>query len=166
MNPNSLANLDPQAGFKHGHSTKVRRSPTYTTWDAMKRRCLNPNSRDYKDYGGKGITIDPSWTEFKNFLADMGERPVGMTIDRKDGTKGYTKDNCRWATHTEQMRNKRTNVYFAIDNVKMLQTDWAIKQGLRLTTIKHRIRAGWSVKAAVLTPARPKKPNGSAKKGK
>ena len=74
----------------------------------MKRRCLNPKSTQFKHYGGRGIGIDdPRWLEFSPFLADMGERPEGMTIDRIDGDKGYSKANCRWATQKDQIANRR-----------------------------------------------------------
>lgn len=72
----------------------------------MKNRCLNPNATDYPRYGGRGIRVCDRWLSFENFLADMGERPNGTTIDRIDGSKGYEPTNCRWATASEQQRNR------------------------------------------------------------
>ena len=91
---------------KHGHS-KVggKRSPTYTSWHAMWDRIRHPKPREAKTYGN--LYIDPRWEEFANFLADMGERPEGKTIDRIDNAKGYYKDNCRWATPFEQVMNRK-----------------------------------------------------------
>lgn len=82
-------------------------SPTYRSWAMMKNRCLNPNAMDFAYYGGRGIRVCRSWLKFKNFLADMGSRPDGTTLDRKNNNKGYTPKNCRWATKQEQSRNRR-----------------------------------------------------------
>lgn len=84
-----------------------QRTGANRSWDCMKQRCTNPKHRAYKDYGGRGITICDSWMKFDNFLRDMGERPEGMTLDRIDNSKGYCKENCRWATGYEQGWNKR-----------------------------------------------------------
>lgn len=86
-------------------------SREYCTWDNMLQRCRNPNSTSYKNYGARGITIAPEWENFEIFYAEMGSRPEGMSIDRKDVSKGYNKENCRWATATEQNTiNKRLQV--------------------------------------------------------
>jgi hypothetical protein len=73
----------------------------------MLARCMNPSQRDWKDYGGRGITIDPRWRTFENFLAYMGERPAGTTLDRIDVNGNYEPGNCRWATPKEQRANQR-----------------------------------------------------------
>jgi hypothetical protein len=73
----------------------------------MRQRCQNADHPRYPDYGGRGIAIDPCWDSFANFLADMGERPEGMTLDRIDNDRDYAPWNCRWASFSEQRRNQR-----------------------------------------------------------
>jgi hypothetical protein len=83
-------------------------SPTYWAWHAMLQRCRNPNHPNFKDYGGRGIKIDNRrWFRFVNFRTDMGDRPPGMMLDRRDNDKGYSKKNCRWATPKESANNRR-----------------------------------------------------------
>ena len=83
-------------------------SPEYRCWVGMLQRCTNPKVRNWKNYGGRGIRIDdPRWLKFVNFFADMGVRPNGMSLDRIDNEKGYSKSNCRWATASEQNKNRR-----------------------------------------------------------
>lgn len=93
----------------HGHSVGYVLTPTYRTWRTMKNRCLNPNVDNYRFYGGRGITVCARWRDsFEAFLADMGERPEGKTLDRFPNKNGnYEPGNCRWATMVEQMQNTR-----------------------------------------------------------
>jgi hypothetical protein len=93
---------------KHGDQSRVdgRRSPTYRSWDGMKQRCLNPKATGYARYGGAGITVCDRWLDFANFLEDMGARPDGTTLDRIDSARGYEPGNCRWATRSEQNKNR------------------------------------------------------------
>lgn len=87
---------------KHGHAAGGI-SPTYRSWEQMLHRC-----RHHPEYAGRGITFDPRWARFENFLADMGERPPGrLSIDRIDNDGNYTKDNCRWTTYSVQNSNQR-----------------------------------------------------------
>lgn len=96
----------------HGMSRRKNRppTPTYQSWRAMKTRCTTKTSSQYHRYGGAGISICSEWLTFENFLADMGERPPGTSIDRIDNTKGYFKENCRWATAKTQARNRKLKI--------------------------------------------------------
>lgn len=91
-------------------------SKTYKTWIQMKQRCTNPKSTSYPYYGGVGISFDPSWKEFQSFIGDMGIRPEGMTLDRIDNTKSYSKDNCRWQTPKEQANNRTNNIFVELED--------------------------------------------------
>lgn len=93
--------------YKHGHGKSAAQSPTYQTWMGMYNRCNNTKQRSHKNYGGIGITVCDRWRKsFENFLADMGERPDGMTLDRIDVNGNYEHSNCRWATTKQQYENK------------------------------------------------------------
>ena len=92
---------------KHGHARSGKLSPTYVSWYSMRTRCGNPNARNFKHYGGRGISVCEHWSSFENFLKDMGERPSGMSIDRIDVDGNYELKNCKWSTASEQVKNQR-----------------------------------------------------------
>lgn len=94
----------------HGHtSRKFGKSPTYLSWGAMRARCKNPKNKKYHLYGGRGVSVCARWDKFENFLCDMGVRPEGMTLDRRDFNGNYEPGNCRWATYKEQAHNCRNS---------------------------------------------------------
>jgi hypothetical protein len=121
----------------------MKKHELYCTWAAMKQRCHNPNDASYPRYGARGVFVCDEWRHsFSRFLADMGERPAGLTLDRKDSTGPYSPDNCRWATYTEQARNTRRNHLHTIDGVTRCLTEWCEVLGEPWTTVKKRVAAG------------------------
>lgn len=121
--------------FKNQH-------PLYHVWRSMRDRCRNPNFKQFADYGGRGITICDRWNSFAAFVEDMGPRPDGYTLDRIDNDKGYGPDNCRWASHKEQQRNRRVNVYVTVDGVRHLAVALGDINGVKTDTIVARAKAG------------------------
>lgn len=144
----------------HGHTKLNWKSKTYSVWDSMIQRCNNPKATKYNNYGGRGITHDPSWFKFVNFLKDMGERPEGLTLDRIDNEKGYCKENCRWASYEEQNRNTRTNKFITHNGITKTNQEWANELGFPSSTLYNRVfTRGWSVEESFKIPIRFKRKN-------
>lgn len=139
-------------GNHHAVTHGMSYSTTYKSWDKMLERCTNPNAHNYPHYGGRGITVCGRWRKFENFLADMGVRPEGMTIDRENRDGNYEPSNCRWASRSEQARNRSDNVLITIDGETMIQADWAKRSGVPAQTIQRRRSRGWSDRDAVMLP--------------
>lgn len=134
----------------HGHSTGYFRSPEYRVWCAMKNRCTNPNGRIYRLYGLRGIKVCDRWLKsFANFLADMGKRPEGTSLDRINNDGNYEPGNCRWATAKVQANNLRTNRVIEFSGERRTVSQWSDKTGIKRETITHRLKRGWSIGKAL-----------------
>ena len=118
--------------------------PIYNVWYLMLHRCLSQKDKRWEHYGGRGIKVCDRWMVFQNFLADMGERPDGMTLDRKDNDGDYTPDNCRWATPLEQIRNRSNTRLVEIDGETKTLAQWASELGVKYSTLYMRLRRGSS----------------------
>ena len=109
--------------LKHGHTSKGHTSATYRCWSDMMSRCTNSHNPSYKDYGGRGIAVCERWLSFPNFLADMGEKPAGLSIDRVNNELGYFPENCGWTTPAEQALNRRQTSKLTAEQVISIRSD-------------------------------------------
>ncbi len=126
----------------------------YTTWMRILARCYNSSVPRYEDYGGRGITVCDRWRDsYENFLADMGRKPSPRhSIDRRDNEKGYSPDNCRWATPKEQANNRRSSRTITHNGETLTLQQWADKLGLKRSILKQRLYNGWSEEKTITTP--------------
>lgn len=135
------------AEMRPGH--RQTGTPTYITWQAMRNRCYNPNADQWNRYGGRGVAVCDRWRKsFDNFLADMGERPEGKTLDRIDSDGNYEPDNCRWATPTEQSRN-RASSKLTLEKAEAIRRDR--KRGVTRATLVARYKVSHATIAEVET---------------
>lgn len=130
----------------HGHTVvgprKVQ-SPTYQSWIGLVQRCTNPNNSRFAYYGGKGVKVCDRWLHsFDNFIEDMGERPYGKTIDRKNGALLYSKETCRWSTSAEQQRNRCCTLFTVFNGVTVTLKEASDLSGIKYKTLQSRVRRG------------------------
>lgn len=141
---------------KHGHFKNNKSSPEYKTYESMRARCYNPNNDNYHDYGGRGVVVYAEWLGkggFLRWLAHMGQRLPGTTIDRFPNPDGnYEPGNVRWATTREQANNKRNTIHVEHKGKKQAIADWCRELGLPREAISNRIRLGWSPERAFTEP--------------
>ena len=125
-------------------------------WSMTLQRCRNPRCRDYRHYGGRGITVCSRWLRFENFLEDMGLRPEGMTLERVDNTKGYSPDNCIWATRATQANNTRLNVVVEWQGERKTVAQWERSLGWKAGTLKARLSTlNYTTHEAFTKPVKP-----------
>lgn len=130
----------------------LSRSKDYRTWWDMLERCRNSNRKDFKHYGGRGIKVCKRWrNSFLNFVDDMGRKPSGMTLDRRNNNQGYSPNNCRWITTLEQNRNRSSNRILRFNGKSACVTEWAQNIGIPKDTLNSRLRRGWSVNKSLST---------------
>lgn len=141
-----------KAHEKHGKCY----SKIYKVWGAIKFRCENPNCKEYKNYGGRGITVCPEWKEnfqsFYDWAMENGYKD-GLEIDRINNEGNYEPNNCEWTTRKEQQRNKRTNLIVEYNGEKKTLVEWSEEIGINYNTLFYRIKSkNWTVEEAFTTP--------------
>lgn len=137
---------------KHGLSG----TDEYKTWKSMKARCYKPSHKNYAEYGGRGIKVCDEWLNSPEvFISDMGKKPSQLhSIERIDVNGHYCKENCKWASQSDQMNNTRRSLIVTHNGITMTVAEWSRLTGIKDSTIYHRLAAGWSIDKAIDTPAR------------
>ena len=138
----------------HGLSTH----PLYSIWNTMMDRCFDKNSKNYANYGNRGITVCTDWLSVVNFIKDMATLyKKGMQIDRIDNNGNYCPENCRWVTCKENQRNRRSNHILTYKGAAKTIIEWSEILGIGSTTLRGRLQKGWTVEQTLETPVRPMK---------
>ncbi len=134
--------------FKHGRSdTKL-----YRVWRSMLNRCENQNVKTFHLYGGRGICVCSEWHDFQTFLADIGEPPPGMTLERRDNDGNYEPANCEWVTQRAQCNNRRTTRRFEYRGELLTARELSDLSGIPYGKLMPRLRRGWSAERAISEP--------------
>jgi hypothetical protein len=131
--------------YKHG----LTKHPLFEVWKSMLGRCGNPKDKNYFRYGGRGIIVCDRWKDFVNFLEDMGERPLGMTLERINNDSNYEPQNCRWATVKEQARNRRGQRLIEFNGETKCLSEWAEQYKIIPDTLASRLKAGMDITRAL-----------------
>lgn len=136
-------------------SLTLKYKKEHNSWKSMRGRCKNAKHRNFPNYGGRGIKVDPRWDSFPNFLFDMGPKPSPEhSIDRLNVNGDYTKDNCRWATNDEQQKNRRDTIYVRHKGEKVKLVDLMEELGVTRSVVYGRLQRGWPLSTALATPVR------------
>jgi hypothetical protein len=137
--------------YKHGYGSAKNKNPLYQKWASMKRRCLNKNEKAYPRYGGAGVTISDEWMDFENFRRDMEPSfKKGLSLDRIDNNKGYSKENCRWIPLSQQSRNRRVVDLYEYEGKQLTTRELAEIIGIRAETMRARLKKwNWSIERAM-----------------
>jgi hypothetical protein len=143
---------DGQKDLRYNHGKYG--SPAYSSYHSMMNRCRNKKNNRFKHYGGRGISVSKEWKTFEKFYEDMGDRPEGTSLDRIDNSKGYSKENCRWATNIQQASNRRTVIFLTFKNKTLSLKAWSRELGMRYLTLYGRVKNGWTIEEAFQTPVR------------
>lgn len=140
-------NRNSRIGEKNTKHSLSRHSAA-DTWYKIHGRCSNPENPDYQDYGARGITVCERWSSLENFVADMGEKPKGLSIERLDNSKGYSPENCIWADGKTQARNRRDTKRLTYRGETKSMVAWCEELGLVYSTVRSRIARGLSTEEA------------------
>lgn len=143
-------------------SRRMANNPAWRSWRAMVHRCNCVSASCYRNYGGRGIRVCERWQGrdgFVNFLADMGQRPPGHSIDRIDNNGNYEPGNCRWATTSQQASNRRPYGHnrkqgqlIEFNGESLTAEEWSVRLGGGHGLVWSRLKSGWSVEKAITTP--------------
>jgi hypothetical protein len=118
----------------------------YKSWQNARARCTNPNNKDYKHYGDRGIGMEPDWAaDFAVFYAEMGERPDGFTLERIDVNKGYVRGNCTWVPKAQQNNNKRNSHFVTYNGKTQTIADWSKETGIPFKKLQERLAKDWEL---------------------
>jgi hypothetical protein len=137
--------LGNKALTKHG----MWKTREYKVWSSMKERCQRANHKAYNHYGGRGITVCERWQTFENFYADMGPRPDGMTLERINNDKGYSPENCKWATWIEQRGNTRSTNFIEHNGETKTARQWCAGSQVAPKVFVRRLSQGWTFDEAL-----------------
>lgn len=138
------------AHTQHGHAARRTMGLEYRVWIEMKQRCYNPKANRYYTHGARGIRVCKRWLHsFENFLADMGPKPRGLSLERRNNSGHYEPGNCYWATRKQQGRNKRNNRMLTAHGKSLCASEWAELTGVPSSTIRARLKRGWSAEEAI-----------------
>lgn len=137
---------------KHGFAKHV----LYPVWNTMIQRCYNKKQNCYPKYGGRGIKVCERWHVFENWLADMGDRPEGFSIERKNNNGDYCQENCIWADQKTQCNNRTTSHFIEVDGISKTIQQWAEDYMIKPHTIMARIKRGWPIETAISAPLDPR----------
>ncbi len=144
-----VTNLKPS--LSHGR----RASRAYRTWQSMQTRCRADSSKYRRDYADRGISVCEKWKRFEGFYEDMGDPPDGYSLDRINNDGNYEPGNCRWATPTQQSRNKRDNRRFEFEGLRLLASEWAEIKGVPKNALITRLFSRkWPIEKALTHPFR------------
>lgn len=141
---------------RHGDCRRTtQKTKEWLAWYGMIVRCRDKRSSIYFRYGGRGIVVCQRWNSYENFLADMGRMPApGYTIERNNNDAGYSPENCRWATRTEQANNRRTSRFLTLGGISRTAAQWSRVLGLAQSNIIARKGRGWSDEATLTVPVK------------
>lgn len=144
------------SNLKHG----LTETGAYKSWTYMRKRCLDPSSIQWKDYGGRGIKIDKSWDDFRVFYQDMGERPEGASLDRIDVNGDYRKENCKWSNFKEQVRNRTSSKLVTYNGTTKSLVEWCEEFDIPYLRTYYRLSKGKPLDEVFSKETRSTKPLG------
>lgn len=148
--------LNNEALGNRRRSHGLTRSPTYRAWQHMIERCEKPETKNYEDYGARGITVCSQWHKFNDFLYDMGVKPKGMELDRRDNNGNYEPGNCRWTTKIIQANNKRSNKFLTFSGKTQTIRQWEAELSIARGALwaRHKRHPDWLIERLFFTPFR------------